>query len=212
MPRSSDWKLWLCVLTVPGTIARRRPVDPACARRRADRRARRPGSPTRDDRAVDREHRGGAARAGSAPSPISARSAVTTTAGRGRRSYRFGDRGEVELVRAQRRARASLPSATAGPGGRARRSCASICTGDSLNRKLFTGRVIAPFSIRKTPSRVRPVTRIVCGSSQRRYQNRVMSTPRLTPLTSSSRVAVPPSRIQPGRAGRSAGLPCFCAQ
>ena len=29
--------------------------------------------------------------------------------------------------------------------------------GDSLNRKFFTGREILPFSMRKVPSRVRPV-------------------------------------------------------
>ena len=88
---------------------------------------------------------------------------------------------------------------------------ASIWIGDSLNRKLFTGRAIAPFSIRNTPSRVSPVTRIVCGSSQRMYQNRVIKTPRATPLISSSRGVVPPPRLQPA-GWPVAGLPCFWAQ
>ena len=33
----------------------------------------------------------------------------------------------------------------------------SMKTGESLNRKFLTARVIFPFSIRKVPSRVRPV-------------------------------------------------------
>src|SRR5262249_5895194 len=40
----------------------------------------------------------------------------------------------------------------------------SIFTGVSFQRKFFTGLVIFPFSMRKSPSRVRPVKRQVCGS------------------------------------------------
>ena len=40
-------------------------------------------------------------------------------------------------------------------------------TGDSFQRKLFTGPVTRPSSMRKTPSRVSPVADIAFGSSQR---------------------------------------------
>ena len=79
-----------------------------------------------------------------------------------------GDGGHREVVGAQRR---DVPMP------RGDRACGvarviastflSIVIGDSLKRKFVTGRVILPFSIRNTPSRVRPVTRIVCGSSSR---------------------------------------------
>ena len=75
----------------------------------------------------------------------------------------------------------------------------------------FTGRVTLPFSIRNSPSRVSPVTRIVCGSSGRMYQKRVTSTPRSVPAIRSSIVAVPPSMIR--LAGPAVGfLPIFSAQ
>ena len=72
------------------------------------------------------------------------------------------------------------------------RQLASIFAGDSLKRKLFAGWVTAPFSIRNTPSRVRPVTMSSRGSSQRMYQKRVTSKPRLTLLTRSSTLGASP--------------------
>ena len=62
MPRSSDWKLWLCVLIVPGTIARwlqSRRRAPAARGCRGDH----GGIADRDDHAVDGEHARRAARA-----------------------------------------------------------------------------------------------------------------------------------------------------
>ncbi len=74
----------------------------------------------------------------------------------------------------------------------------SMVSGDSFQRKLFTGSVMRPFSMRKTPSRVRPVASASRGSSVRVYQKRVTSSPRFTPATSSSiEAALPPSRCQP---------------
>src|SRR5690349_19072415 len=75
MPRSSDWKLWLCVLTVPGTIARR---DQSmrfapCARGSA---ATLVGSPTR----TISPSTASTAVAPRAPSSVIARSAVIRTA------------------------------------------------------------------------------------------------------------------------------------
>ena len=61
MPRSSDWKLWLWRVDRAGDDRAAGPVDPAGAGG-----ARIGGDVVRiadpDDRAVDREHRGGAAR------------------------------------------------------------------------------------------------------------------------------------------------------
>src|SRR5262249_50897800 len=51
----------------------------------------------------------------------------------------------------------------------------SKLTGLSLNRKLFTGWTIFPFSTSQTPSRVRPVTVAFRGFTTRMYQNRVTS-------------------------------------
>ena len=83
--------------------------------------------------------------------------------------------------------------------------------GLSFQRMFLTGRVTLPFSIRNRPSRVRPVTSSVCGSSERMYQKRVTRTPRSTPLIRSSIVAVPPSMIRLPGCGVGS-LPCFCAQ
>src|SRR3989304_3382629 len=82
---------------------------------------------------------------------------------------------------------------------------ASMVTGDSLKRKLFTGATTWPFSIRKTPSRVRPVMRIDCGSTQRVYQKRVMRTPRVTPARSASGVAALPPTSWGGARGGGGG-------
>ena len=51
--------------------------------------------------------------------------------------------------------------------------------GDSFQRMFLIGRVTLPFSIRKVPSRVRPVNRIVRRSTPRMYQNRVHGMPHL---------------------------------
>jgi hypothetical protein len=83
--------------------------------------------------------------------------------------------------------------------------------GLSFQRMFFTARVTLPFSIRNRPSRVRPVTMMVCGSSGRMYQKRVTRTPRSTPAIRSSRDAVPPCMIK--LTGPAVGsLPCFSAQ
>ncbi len=50
-------------------------------------------------------------------------------------------------------------------------------TGDSLNLKLFTGWFILPFSMRKTPSLVRPVSRICFRSTVLIYHNLVTYMP-----------------------------------
>jgi hypothetical protein len=64
----------------------------------------------------------------------------------------------------------------------------SMTIGLSLKRKFFTGWLILPFSIRNVPSRVRPVYRIVRGSSGRMYQKRVTRMPRSVERTRSSMV------------------------
>src|SRR5262249_60121780 len=53
---------------------------------------------------------------------------------------------------------------------------------------LFRSRRTCPPSIKKVPSRVRPVMEMRCGSRKRTYQNRVTSTPRSTDLTISATV------------------------
>src|SRR5690606_21096506 len=75
------------------------------------------------------------------------------------------------------------------PASVARRSTSS---GLSLNRKLFTAAVTSPSSTRYTPSRVRPVTSSVVGSTVRMYQNVVSSSPRSGRATMSRTLAVPP--------------------
>src|SRR2546430_10330378 len=47
----------------------------------------------------------------------------------------------------------------------------SANTGLSFQRMFLTGRVTFPFSMRNRPSRVRPVTSSVCGSSERMYRS-----------------------------------------
>src|SRR5712675_999858 len=67
------------------------------------------------------------------------------------------------------------PIRTAGPSAS---RLLSRKSGDSLKRKFLIDLEIFPFSIRNVPSRVRPVNRIVRGSTGRRYHRRVTSIPR----------------------------------
>src|SRR5712671_4697641 len=84
-------------------------------------------------------------------------------------------------------------------------------SGDSLKRKFLIDLEIFPFSIRNVPSRVRPVNRIVRGSTGRRYHRRVTRIPRGVDLIMSSTEVVPPSNLMED--GNPVGcLPCFCAQ
>ena len=87
--------------------------------------------------------------------------------------------GERELSDARRRAD-DRQARTADPSPLTTRSGAVIASmllnatiGVSFQRMFLTGRVTFPFSMRNRPSRVRPVTRMVCGSSGRMYQKRV---------------------------------------
>src|SRR6185503_1741409 len=68
----------------------------------------------------------------------------------------------------------------------------SMNSGESLKRKLRTAFVTLPFSMRKTPSRVRPVYIAVRGSTSRRYHSRVMSRPRGVEAIISSVLVGPP--------------------
>jgi hypothetical protein len=69
---------------------------------------------------------------------------------------------------------------------------ASIARTLWLKRRLRTGWLIFPLSIHHRPSRVRPVTTIVRGSTRRTYQNREISRPRgVALIMSSSDVAGP---------------------
>src|SRR5579872_765294 len=87
----------------------------------------------------------------------------------------FHSRGSVRSVRPASARRPSIP------------------TGDSLNRKLFTAPVTSPFSTRYTPSRVRPVSSRVCGSTSRMYHRQVRSSPRDVPAIISGRDAAAPA-------------------
>src|SRR3954468_12145123 len=88
---------------------------------------------------------------------------------------------------------------------------ASRKSGDSLKRKFLIALVIFPFSIRNVPSRVRPVKRIVRGSTCLRYHSRVTSTPRGVDLIMSSIDVVPPCSLIDD--GKPVGcLFCFWAQ
>ena len=82
---------------------------------------------------------------------------------------------------------------------------------DSVTLVFFTAFEIFPFSMRNVPSRVRPVKRIVRGSTGRRYQRRVTRTPRAVDLIMSSIDVVPPSSLMEF-GPPVACLPCFCAQ
>src|SRR5207245_4767900 len=65
-----------------------------------------------------------------------------------------------------------------------------------LNRKFFTGLLISPFSTRKVPSLVMPVTVLVRGSVSRTYQNLVISSPlSRSPISSSEFLVAPLPRI-----------------
>ena len=54
----------------------------------------------------------------------------------------------------------------------------------------MTAPVTSPFSTRKTPSRVSPVSSSVCGSTSRMYQRQVSRSPRSVAATISGSVAV----------------------
>ena len=82
-------------------------------------------------------------------------------------------------------------------------------TGLSLNRKLFTGWTILPFSISQTPSRVRPVITRFCGLTERMYQNRVTSRARSVSAIRSSSELV--RAFQDHAAGERDGLPAGLA-
>src|ERR1039457_1395451 len=87
----------------------------------------------------------------------------------------------------------------------------SISTGLWLNRNFTTGAVTLPCSIRKTASRVRPVTCMVCGLTTLIYQNRVTNSPRSTEAIRSERLLPPPSSTN--RLGNGVGcLPALAAQ
>src|SRR5512143_966638 len=71
----------------------------------------------------------------------------------------------------------------------------SMNNGDSLNRMFLTAFVTFPFSIKKVPSRVSPVYKTVRGSTDRRYQSRVTSTPRGVDAINSSVDCLPPDNF-----------------
>ena len=84
-------------------------------------------------------------------------------------------------------------------------------TGVSLKRKFLIADLSRPCSIRKVPSRVRPVSKTDCGSTRRMYQKRVTRMPRSVLLIISSMDVFPPSIIMLEAPGVGS-LPCFFAQ
>src|ERR1700712_1373847 len=98
-------------------------------------------------------------------------------------------------------------------------ACRNTSSGETLNRKLLTAPAISPFSTRKTPSLVSPVSSIVIGSTSRRYHCEVTSRPRSSPATRSSTVrpAVPPVSTRLSQDGtkvspNSAAGPLVCSR
>src|SRR5687768_14963343 len=87
----------------------------------------------------------------------------------------------------------------------------SMNSGDSLKRRLRIALAIFPFSMRKVPSRVRPVYSTVRGSTSRRYHSLVTRMPRGVERIISSIDAVPPSIFT--ELGKPVGVVLFfCAQ
>src|SRR4051812_45569396 len=87
----------------------------------------------------------------------------------------------------------------------------SMNSGESLKRKFLIAFEIFPFSMRNVPSRVRPVYRIVRGSTSLRYQSLVTRIPRGVDLIMSSSEVVPPFMMN--EVGAPVGcLPIFFAQ
>ena len=76
----------------------------------------------------------------------------------------------------------TLPTASA---------ASSAASTDWLMRKFLMGCVTTPSSIKNVPSRVSAVMLNVFASMMFEYQNRVMSTPRLTPFTNASGAVSP---------------------
>src|SRR5262245_7260758 len=91
------------------------------------------------------------------------------------------------------------------------RTFASTAIGLSLKRKLSVGPTIRPFSIRKLPSRVSPVSSSVCGSTVRMYHSRVTSTPYLVARIMSS-IDVDPPAMTKLRGRETGSRPFCCAQ